>query len=220
MSPVLMSWSGGKDSCMALYELQRLGQRPIVSLLTTVQRDDGRIGIHRVRGDLLARQAEALQLPLHEVSIPAGANNAAYEAALSAAFAIHRAKGCRTVAFGDVFLEDIRAYRDALAARHGMAAIYPVWGRDTRALVGDFIAAGFKAVICSVDLQKLDLSFAGREIDGDLLAALPPMVDPCGENGEFHTFVYDGPNFRQPVMLQAGERTAQGAFGYCELLPA
>jgi uncharacterized protein (TIGR00290 family) len=220
MTPVLMSWSGGKDSAVALYELQRSGRYRVVGLMTTVAREDGRIGMHGVGRELLARQARALDLPLHEVAIPAGASNVAYEAALAEAFAVHRDAGCTTVAFGDLFLEDIRAYRDGLMARLGMAPVYPVWGRETHGFADAFIAAGFKATVCSVDLARLDISFAGRPIDANLLADLPAGVDPCGENGEFHSFVHDGPNFREPVALSVGARRAEGGFGYCDLRPA
>lgn len=220
MIPVLMSWSGGKDSAVALHELQRSGHHEVVGLLTTVTRDYDRISIHGVRRELLARQAEALDLPLYEVSIPAEASNAIYEAAMADALAAHRERECHTVAFGDLFLADIRAYRDALMARNGMTALYPVWGRDTRAFVGDFGDAGFRAVIACVDLDRLDESFAGRSIDRELIADLPPGVDPCGENGEFHSFVTDGPNFARPVAVMLGERVTRGRFCFRDLLPA
>jgi uncharacterized protein (TIGR00290 family) len=218
--PVVMSWSGGKDSCVALHELQRSGAYEVAGLLTTVTRDYDRISMHGVRRDLLARQAEALGLPLHEVFIPANASNADYEAAMDEALAAQRARGVATVAFGDLFLEDIRAYRDGMAARNAMSAVYPVWARDTRAFIGEFIDAGFKAVIVCVDLAVLDASFAGRPIDADLLAALPAGVDPCGENGEFHTFVFDGPNFSRPIDISVGERVTRGAFCFCDLTPS
>lgn len=220
MIPVLMSWSGGKDSAVALHELQRSGHYEVVGLLTTVTRDYDRISIHGVRRELLARQAEALDLPLYEVSIPAEASNATYETAMADALAAHRERECHTVAFGDLFLADIRAYRDALMARNGMTALYPVWGRNTRAFVGDFGDAGFRAVIACVDLDRLDESFAGRSIDRELIADLPPGVDPCGENGEFHSFVTDGPNFARPVAVVLGERVTRGRFCFRDLLPA
>jgi uncharacterized protein (TIGR00290 family) len=220
MIPVLMSWSGGKDSCVALHELQRSDRYEIAALLTTVTRDYDRISMHGVRRELLARQAEALGVPLHEVFIPAGASNEDYEAAMAEALGVHRARGVDTVAFGDLFLEDIRAYRDRMMAQNQMSALYPVWARDTRAFIGDFIEAGFKAVIVCVDLAVLDSSFAGRAIDAELLSALPAGVDPCGENGEFHTFVFDGPNFSLPVDISLGERVTRGSFCFCDLAPA
>jgi uncharacterized protein (TIGR00290 family) len=220
MIPVLMSWSGGKDSCVALHELQRSGDYAVAGLMTTVTRDYDRISMHGVRRDLLARQAEALGLPLREVFISAGASNADYEAAMAEALGVERARGVETVAFGDLYLADIRAYRDRMMAENRMSAVYPVWGRDTRAFVGDFIAAGFKAVIVCVDLAQLDASFAGRAIDADLLSDLAPGVDPCGENGEFHTFVFDGPNFAHSVDVSIGERVTRDGFCFCDLAPA
>jgi uncharacterized protein (TIGR00290 family) len=219
MIPILMSWSGGKDSCVALHELQRSGSYEIAALLTTVTLDYDRISMHGVRRELLVRQAEALGAPLHEVFIPANASNADYEAAMAEALAVHRVQGVGTVAFGDLFLADIRAYRDRMMAENEMRALYPVWGRDTRAFISEFIDAGFKAVIVCVDLAVLDASFAGRAINAELLSALPPGVDPCGENGEFHTFVFDGPNFSQAVDISIGERVTRGAFCFCDLAP-
>jgi uncharacterized protein (TIGR00290 family) len=220
MIPVLMSWSGGKDSCVALHELQRSGRYEVAGLMTTVTRDYDRISMHGVRRELLARQARSLGLPLHEVFIAAGATNDDYEAAMAETLVEARARGVETVAFGDLYLEDIRAYRDRMMAENGMDALYPVWGRDTRAFIGQFIAAGFKAVIVCVDTAQLDASFAGRAIDARLLSDLPPGVDPCGENGEFHTFVFDGPNFAQPLDISVGERVTRGAFCFCDLTPA
>jgi uncharacterized protein (TIGR00290 family) len=218
MTPVLMSWSGGKDSCVALHRLRSDSAYEVVGLLTTITRDYDRISIHGVRRELLARQAEALGLPLHEILISANAGNAEYEAAMDTALAEQRAAGVRTVAFGDLFLADIRAYRDAMMARNGMSALYPVWGRDTDAFARDFIAAGFRATIVSVDLARLDLSFAGRAFDATLLRDLPEGVDPCGENGEFHSFVFDGPGFHHPLALTLGESVVRDGFGYRDLL--
>ena len=220
MIPVLMSWSGGKDSCVALYELQRSGDYQVAGLLTTVTRDYGRISMHGVRRELLTRQARSLGLPLQEVFIAAGATNDDYEAAMAEALVEARALGIETVAFGDLYLADIRAYRDRMMAENAMDALYPVWGRETGGFARDFIAAGFKAVIVCVDTAQLDASFAGRAIDADLLADLPAGVDPCGENGEFHTFVYDGPNFAQPVGISIGERVSRDGFCFCDLEPA
>jgi uncharacterized protein (TIGR00290 family) len=176
--------------------------------------------MHGVRRALLARQAEALGLALHEVFISPGASNDDYEAAMAEALSVHRARGVEAMAFGDLYLADIRAYRDRMMADNGMRALYPVWGRDTRAFAQDFIGAGFRAVIVCVDPAALDASFAGRIIDADLLADLPPGVDPCGENGEFHTFVFDGPNFAQPVDIVIGERVTRDSFCFCDLAPA
>ncbi|WP_454885646.1 Dph6-related ATP pyrophosphatase [Sphingomonas oryzagri] len=220
MTKVVMSWSGGKDSCVALDELLRSPDHEVVGLITTVTRDYDRISIHGVRRILLAQQAEALGLPLHEVFIPAECSNDAYEAAMAEALARYCEAGCITVAFGDLFLADIRAYRDALMARNGMATLYPVWGRDTRTFVERFEDTGFRAVISCVDLDRLDASFAGRFIDRALLADLPPGVDPCGENGEFHSFVFDGPCFTRPVPIVPGASVTRGRFCFRDLLPA
>jgi uncharacterized protein (TIGR00290 family) len=220
MTPVLMSWSGGKDSCVALRALQRSGDHEVVGLVTTVTRDYDRISMHGVRRTLLARQAQALGLPLHEVFIEASASNDDYEAAMEKTLGAQRALGVETVAFGDLYLADIRAYRDRMMADNGMRALYPVWGRDTGAFARDFIADGFRAVIVCVDLSVLDAAFAGRAIDAELLSDLPPGIDPCGENGEFHTFVFDGPNFAQPVDITVGERVIREGFCFCDLIPA
>jgi uncharacterized protein (TIGR00290 family) len=214
--PVLMSWSGGKDSAVALHELQRAGHE-IAGLMTMVAGDTDRVSVHGVPRDLVHRQAEALGLPLHEVALSSRPSNVQYEAAIGDLFAAQRAAGVATVAFGDLFLEDIRAYRDGLCARLGMTPIYPVWGRETRAFAAECVAYGFRTVVCCVDLARLDLRFAGRELDAGLLADLPAGADPCGENGEFHTFVFDGPNFAAPIPIVVGEREARDGFGYCAI---
>jgi uncharacterized protein (TIGR00290 family) len=216
---ILMSWSGGKDSAVALHELQRDGHE-IAGLMTMVAGDADRVSVHGVPRDLVRRQADALGLALHEVVLPSRPSNAEYEAAIGALFAAQRAKGVGTVAFGDLFLEDIRAYRDGLCARLGMAPIYPVWGRETRAFATECAAYGFRTVLCCVDLARLDLSFTGRELDAALIADLPAGADPCGENGEFHTFVFDGPNFARPIPIDVGAREIRDGFGYCEIRAA
>lgn len=219
MASVIMSWSGGKDSTMALYELQRSPTREVATLLTTITSGYDRISMHGVRRELLHLQADAIGLPLYEVFIPARANNSLYEAAMADAFAALSAQGTETVAFGDLFLEDIRTYRDSLTARNGMRAIYPVWGRDTTAFIRDFLGLGFQAVVTCVDTASLDESFSGRIINEDFLADLPANVDPCGENGEFHSFVFDGPNFSAPVSFTIGDRVTRDSFCFCDLEP-
>jgi uncharacterized protein (TIGR00290 family) len=219
VEPILMAWSGGKDSAVALYELQRDG-REIAGLMTMVAGDADRVSVHGVPRELVRRQAAALGLPLHEVVLPSRPSNVEYEAAIGELFAAQRAAGVETVAFGDLFLEDIRAYRDGLCARLGMAPIYPVWGRETRAFAAECGSYGFRAVLCCVDLARLDLSFAGRELDAALVADLPAGADPCGENGEFHTFVFDGPNFVRPIPIEVGDREVRDGFGYCEIRAA
>jgi uncharacterized protein (TIGR00290 family) len=214
-----MSWSGGKDSCLALYEIQKARDYQVAALLTTVTRDYDRISMHGVRRVLLERQAASLGLPLHEVFITKDATNQEYETKMEEAFAVYREQGIDAVVFGDLFLEEIKAYRDQFLARHNMHGIYPVWLRDTTAFISEFIALGFKAVITCVDGKVLDSSFAGMMIDEKFLSVLPSQIDPCGENGEFHTFVFDGPNFRETVKFSIGERVARDSFWFCDLLP-
>ena len=214
-----MSWSGGKDSCLALYEIQKTGEQPIAALLTTVTRDYDRISMHGVRRVLLEKQAASLGLPLHQILISKGATNEEYETRLIEAVSTYRDEGIDSIVFGDLFLEDIKTYRDQFLARHDLRGIYPVWMRDTTEFVKEFIELGFRAVLTCVDSKALDESFAGRVIDHDFLASLPANVDPCGENGEFHTFVFDGPNFAQPVDLYVGETVSRDGFWFCDLLP-
>ena len=214
---LVMSWSGGKDSCVALHELRSSAKHDVAALLTTVTKDYDRISMHGVPRALLRLQAEALGMPLVEALIPPECTNEIYEAAMGEALEQFRARSIDTVAFGDLFLEDIRSYRDALMARNSMKAIYPVWGRDTAEFILDFIAAGFKAVTCSIDLNVLSEEFAGRLIDESFISDLPESVDPCGENGEFHTFVFDGPGFVRPVPVAIGDRVTRGRFCYCDL---
>src|SRR6266481_137214 len=216
---VLMSWSGGKDSCLALYEIQKTRDYRVAALLTTVTSDYDRISMHGVRRVLLERQAASLGEPLHQVLITKGANNEEYEAKLTEAVLAYRDQGIDSIVFGDLFLEDIKTYRDQFLARHNLVGIYPVWKRDTTEFIHEFIELGFKAAVTCVDSNALERSFAGRIIDHEFLAALPAQVDPCGENGEFHTFVYDGPNFARPVEYSIGETVSREGFWFCDLLP-
>lgn len=214
---VVVSWSGGKDSCLALAEIRRT--RGVAALLTTVTRDFDRISMHGVRRILLERQAESLGIPLHEVLISKGATNDEYERKTSAALEELRAQGVDSVVFGDLFLEDIRAYRERLLSRLGMKGLYPVWGRDTSGLIKEFLARGFKAAVVCVDPAKLPREFVGRLLDEEFLSELPPEVDPCGENGEFHTFVYNGPGFRTPIAFSYGEIVMRDGFWFADLVP-
>jgi uncharacterized protein (TIGR00290 family) len=216
---VLVSWSGGKDSCMALHEIMRLANTRVEALLTTVTRDYDRISMHGVRRVLLEQQAASLGLPLHQIYISKGAINEEYEAKTGEAFSTYHARGITSVAFGDLFLEDIRAYRERLLAKHGMTGLYPIWKIDTSKLIRDFIGQGFKTILVCVDPAKLDSSFVGRVIDEEFLSELPPGVDPCGENGEFHTFVFDGPIFKKPVRFSRGEVVCRDSFWFCDLVP-
>ena len=217
---VLVSWSGGKDSCLALRELQRTPNIRVEALLTTVTRDFDRVSMHGVRRVLLERQAASLGLPLQQILISKGATNQEYETKMGEAFSAYRHRGINSVAFGDLFLEEIRAYRQQLLARHDMVGLYPIWGRDTAELIREFIGLGFKTAVVCVDPAKLDPSFVGRVIDDEFLAELPAQVDPCGENGEFHTFVFDGPMFKNAVKFSFGEIVCRDSFWFCDLLPS
>ena len=216
---VLVSWSGGKDSCMALQEILRRPDIRVEALLTTVTDDYDRISMHGVRRALLERQAKSLRLPLQQVRISKGATNEEYERNTAAILTRYYDRGIRSVAFGDLFLEDIRAYRQRLLAGLGMSGIYPLWQRDTAALIRNFVNDGFKTAIVCLGPNKLDPSFAGRVIDHRFLQDLPPGVDPCGENGEFHTFVFDGPLFASPVKFSFGEVVCRDGFWFCDLIP-
>lgn len=213
-------WSGGKDSALALYRLQQQGDTRITTLLTTVTGEYGRISMHGVRVPLLKQQAASIGLSLEQVLISPGCTNEEYQGKMLAALGRHRAAGVEAVAIGDIFLEDVRQYReDYLLLPAGMKGIYPLWNHDTGEIARAFIPLGFLAVVCVVDSQSLDHSFAGRLYDESFLADLPPGVDPCGENGEFHTFVYSGPIFREPVAWKRGEVVLRdGRFWFYDLL--
>jgi len=219
--PVVLAWSGGKDSALALAALQADPNYRVVALLTTVTTSYDRVSIHGVRRTVLRAQVEALGLPLYEAAIPPDASNENYERSLAAALdqiqAVHL--GTRHIAFGDLFLADVRAYREALLPRLGWTSVFPLWAHDTARLAREFIAAGFRAILCCVDTSQLAATFAGRAFDDQLLADLPAEVDPCGERGEFHTCVFDGPVFRRGISLSRGELVLRdNRFQYCDLL--
>ncbi len=214
-----LSWSGGKDSALALWTLRSQGVEP-EALITTVTDTYDRISIHGVRRELLAWQSDAAGIPLVQVRIPPGCVNDVYEARLTQAFAFAPLSDIETVAFGDLFLEDVRAYREERLAASGRRGLFPLWGRDTGALAREFIAAGFQATIVCLDPRALDASFAGRPYDEQLLAELPASVDPCGENGEFHTFVHAGPIFTDPIVCDTGAVVEREGFVFCDLTPA
>jgi|SRR5665213_1265202 len=216
---VLFCWSGGKDSAMALHALHASGDCRVTALLTTITEEYDRISMHGVRRVLLERQAELLGLPLHAVLIPPQCINATYEARMKEALARHSAQGVHCVAFGDIFLEDLRVYREKNLAQVGMSALFPIWRRDTRELAQEFVRLGFRAIAVCVNPRVLDASFAGRELDASFFADLPPTVDPCGENGEFHSFVFDGPVFKTPIACHVGEKVLREGFCFCDLLP-
>ncbi len=217
--PILFCWSGGKDSAMALQTLLQQKQFQVVALLTTLTEGYDRIAMHGVRRELLKRQAESIGLPLHEVFIPPQCVNPVYEARMEEALRLFYNQGVRTVAFGDIFLQDLRDYREKNLARIGMTAIFPIWKRDTRELIRFFHAQRFRAVVACVDPKVLDPSFAGRELDETFFRDLPPQADPCGENGEFHTFVFDGPIFQSPILIRTGDVVTRDGFVFCDLLP-
>ena len=218
---VLFSWSGGKDSALALREILESGEFEIAALLTTVTADYDRISMHGVRRTLLERQADSLGFPLEIVSISKSSSNEEYEANMRRVLSKHLAAGVSSVAIGDVFLEDVRQYRENNLAKIGMKGIFPLWKRDTRKLVRTFIDLGFKAIITCVDSQALSKDYAGRALDRQFVDALPPSVDPCGENGEYHSFVCDGPIFGEPIRYTVGEVVLRDdRFYYCDLIPA
>jgi uncharacterized protein (TIGR00290 family) len=217
--PILFCWSGGKDSAMALHSLSQNPQFEIVSLLTTVTETYNRISMHGVRRELLHQQSESLNLPLHEVSIPPQCGNPLYEARMEQALRIFLAQGVRKVAFGDIFLEDLRAYREKNLARLQMTAEFPIWKRDTHELVRHFQAHKFRAVTACIDPRILPRTFAGRELDAAFFEDLPAAADPCGENGEFHTFVFDGPIFEHAIPFRTGDVVDRDNVTFCDLLP-
>lgn len=220
-TPVLVSWSGGKDAAWMLHTLRRQGAYAPVALLSTVTEGYERVAMHGIRLDVLQAQAEAAGLPVIEAWQPQTPDNAGYEAAFAHALAVARARwpGLSHIAFGDLFLEDIKAFRDALCARHGWTPLYPLFGRDTDRLAREMLAGGLRARLCCVDTTQLDGDFAGREFDAALLDELPPGTDPCGERGEFHTCAYAGPMFAQPLRLAHGETILRdGRFLYTDLL--
>jgi uncharacterized protein (TIGR00290 family) len=216
---VVVAWSGGKDSALALHRLQQSSAWEVEVLLTTVTEDYDRVSMHGVSRALLEAQAESLGLALLQVNIPADCPNEVYDERMRLALAECRARGIEDVAFGDIFLQDVRRYREERLAQVAMQAVFPLWGTDSGHLARDFVRLGFKAITTCVDLRVLDASFAGREFDERFLADLPPGVDPCGENGEFHSFVYDGPNLRFPLLVEVGERVERAGFLFADLRP-
>jgi uncharacterized protein (TIGR00290 family) len=215
---VALSWSGGKDSALALSRLRSEQLEP-EALITTVTESYDRISMHGVRRELLAQQAQALGLPLVEILIPPACVNDVYDARMAHAFAASPLSGVDVVAFGDLFLEDVRVYREQRLVAAGKRGAFPLWGRDTSALAREFLDAGFEATLVCVDPRMLDRSFAGRRYDKQLLAELPAGVDPCGENGEFHTFVHAGPIFAAPIACGTGEVVERDGFVFCDLIP-
>jgi len=217
---ILLSWSSGKDSAWSLHLLRQREDVEVVGLLTTINTHFQRVAMHGTRYALLKAQADAARLPLWEVPLPWPCSNEVYEAAMSRACASAVQKGITAIAFGDLFLEEIRRYREDRLRGTGLDPLFPIWGRNTQELIGEMLAAGLRARIICVDPSKLPGDFIGRDLDHDLLRGLPVGVDSCGENGEFHTFTYAGPMFDQPIAIKDGESVARDGFLYADVLPA
>ncbi|HEY6176185.1 MAG TPA: hypothetical protein VIX73_17140 [Kofleriaceae bacterium] len=215
----LVSWSSGKDSAFALHETRTVGTLEVVGLLTTVTTAFGRVSMHGVREELLRSQIVETGLPSFIVGIPSPCTNEVYEQELTRVLLDAKTNGVTHVIFGDLFLEDIRAYRVAMLSKLGLAAVFPLWQRDTRDLARKMIAVGLRATITCVDPRQLDGSFAGRDFDEQLLADLPACVDPCGERGEFHTFVTAGPMLSHRVAIVRGGVVEREGFVFADLLP-
>jgi uncharacterized protein (TIGR00290 family) len=219
MKRILLSWSSGKDSAWSLHVLRQGGEYEVAGLLTAFNEAAGRVAMHAVRRELVEQQAAAAGLPLWAVPLPWPCSNEQYESLMAQTCARAVSEGIEGVAFGDLFLEDVRAYREKQIAGTGLQPIFPVWGRPTRALAEEMIAGGLRAKLASVDITKLDRSFAGREFDQSLLSALPGGVDPCGERGEFHSFVYAGPMLNAALPVSVGVTVTRDQFTFADLLP-
>jgi uncharacterized protein (TIGR00290 family) len=218
-APVVLSFSGGKDSVLALQRLRASGEWDVRALLATFVEGDDVLVMHEIPERLVALQASSLGAPLVAMGVPRNPSNAAYEERLAAALAPLRAQGVHHVAFGDVFLAEIKRYRDALMARLGLEPVYPLWGADTRKLARAFVSDGYRGVTVCVDESKLGSEWAGCELDAAFFDALPAGIDPCGEHGEFHTFVHDGPGFAYPVRFERRATQTRGGFHFAALSP-
>jgi len=220
LEPVVLTWSGGKDSALALHSLKNSRQYKITSLLTTITKDYNRISMHGVRSILLDNQSESLGLHIEKVFISKNSSNEEYENQMREKLLFYQRQGVSSVAFGDLFLEDIRKYRELNLSKVTMKGIFPLWKKNTQELARQFIELGFKAVIICVDSQKLDKKFVGRYFDRQFLSDLPATIDPCGENGEFHSFVFDGPIFKKPISFKIGDIILrEKRFYFCDLIP-
>lgn len=219
MTKVVLSWSSGKDSAWALHVLRGRNDVEVVGLLTTLSMETERVAMHAVRKDLVRAQARAAQLPLEEVELPSPCSNEAYERAMAGAVERERARGVDAFAFGDLFLEDVRRYREERLRAVGMESVFPLWGADTSQLAREMTEAGLRAIVTCIDPRKLDRSIAGRVWNAALLSELPRDVDPCGEHGEMHTFAFDGPMFDRPIPVRVGQTMERDGFVYADLLP-
>ena len=215
-----MSWSSGKDSALALHRARQDPALDVVGLLCTVNADADRVAMHAVRRELLLAQADRLDLPVHVVELPWPCPNTEYERLMTEAVDAAVADGVTRMIFGDLFLADIRAYREQMLAATPISPVFPLWDEPTDALALEMIESGVRAVLTCVDPQQLAPAFAGRAFDGELLAALPPTADPSGENGEFHTFVWDAPGFSSPIAVTLGEVVTRDGFVFADVLPA
>lgn len=216
---VLLSWSSGKDSAWALHELRQQSRLMVVGLIATINEQFDRVAMHAVRTTLLQQQAESVGLPLRLVRLPFPCSNEVYEERMSALICAAQAEGIEGIAFGDLFLADVRQYRERMMEGTGIAPLFPLWGRPTHELAREMIAGGLRAQITCIDPRILPAALAGREYNSDFLDALPPGVDPCGENGEFHSFAFDGPMFSHPVAFSVGETVERDGFIFTDLLP-
>lgn len=230
--PAYFNWSGGKDSTLALYKVLESKKFDIRYLLTTLNQEADRISMHGVRSELLKAQAESIGISTKTVHLPTSSDMSAYEAVMNQTITELKAEGISDCLFGDIFLEDLRMYREQKLKEVGISAHFPIWKHDTRELIHEFIDLGFKTIVVCVDSSKLGEEFVGRVIDEQFIADLPSTVDPCGENGEFHTFVFDGPIFQKPILFQKGEivyktyeakttenKTTEYGFWFQDLIP-
>ncbi len=215
---VVMAWSGGKDSALALAKTLSNGKSEVVGLLTTISQPYDRVTMHGVRRNLVQRQAEQIGLPLHIVWLPPNPSNEVYEKFMGEAMLKLKSQGVEGVVFGDIWLEDVRSYREAQLLKVGMTPLFPLWGEPTEQLVSKFLSEGYSAVAVCIDTEILPAEFCGRKLDEDFFASLPEGVDPCGERGEFHSFVTYAPFFAEPINVKVGERVQRGRFLYCDLV--
>lgn len=219
MEKILFCWSGGKDSAISLYEIQKSHKYQVVSLLTTITADYDRVSMHGVPRALIEQQASSLGLPIEEVFVPRDSSNEEYDSKMREALIRFKQAGIFSVAFGDIFLAGVRQYREDNLSQVGMKGIFPVWGRNTAELTASFVELGFQAIVTCVNTKVLDGRFLGRVLDKQFLSELPPGVDPAGENGEFHSFVFDGPIFKERIDYTPGERVLRDSLYFCDLLP-